>query len=76
METTDLTVTRTVIANIRAELARRSMLQRELGVHLGWSEPKMSAYMQGHRKWPIDDVARAAEFLGVSVEHLSQKVAA
>lgn len=57
----------TVGATVRAELARRGLLQRQLAEHLGISQPQISRRLEGVIAFNVDELASVAEFLGVPV---------
>lgn len=55
---------------VRAELARRRISGRELARGLGWSPTTTSRRLNGSSPFDIDELARVAEFLGLSVGDL------
>lgn len=72
METPDLTVTRVVAANVRAELARREKRQADLAAATGWSQQKVSNLLKAKRQWGVDEVNAVARYLGVTPNSLTR----
>lgn len=60
-----LTRTAAVGANVRAELARRSLTQDDLARHLGLPQPAVSRRIRGVTAWTVDELVAAAEFFAV-----------
>lgn len=59
------TATPTVTANVRAELARRSLSGRSLSRDLGWSKSTTHRLLAGHRAFTVDELAAVAAYLDV-----------
>jgi transcriptional regulator with XRE-family HTH domain len=57
-------------ANVRAELARRDMTQRNLADHLGIPQTSVSRRLSGVTPFDINELAAVAELLGVGLEVL------
>ena len=56
---------RLISANIRAEVARRGMKQKDIAAVLGVTVGSVSHKWGGRRPWTFDDVERIAVALGV-----------
>lgn len=54
-------------ANIRAELARKAMTQKDLADVLKLSQASVSERLVGKVPWRVDELTRLAEVLGVPV---------
>lgn len=63
-------------ANVRAELARRSLSQSDLAAHLGLSQAAISRRLSGHTAFDVNELASVAAWLGVSASSLLGEVAA
>lgn len=72
---TSPTATR-VAANVRAELAARRISGTALAMALGITRSTMYRRLDGTSKWPVDDVEKTANFLGVDVRSLLAERAA
>lgn len=59
-----------VTDNIRAEMARRRVTQKDLANLLGLSQSRVSARISGKSPWQLDDLIPVAEALGVSIDVL------
>lgn len=59
------TVSRSVTANIRAELARRDLRQPDLATALNMHPMSVSKRMTGQVGWSIDEVQAAADWFGI-----------
>ena len=59
-----------VAANVRAELARRHLTQRNLAERLEKSPNYVSRRMTGDVAWDIDELFAIADWLGVSASAL------
>lgn len=70
------TATAAVGANVRAELARRSLTQDDLARHLGLPQPAVSRRIRGLTPWTVDELVSAAEFFDVAPVVLLTAVAA
>lgn len=57
-------------ANVRAEMARAGLSQAALAAILGLSQPAISKRLRGIQAFDVDEVARAAEALGIDVASL------
>jgi transcriptional regulator with XRE-family HTH domain len=64
------TMAEVIAAEIRAEMARQGISQRELGERLGLTQAGVSRRLLGQRALEVDDVERIAEALGVSMQQL------
>lgn len=60
----------TVAANIRAEAARRGLLQKDLGRYLGLAPSRISERWHGRTPWTLQDIERLAELFGCSPQSL------
>jgi transcriptional regulator with XRE-family HTH domain len=54
-----------VAANMRAELARRGLVQRHLAAFMGWTRSSTSRRLDGTTPIDIDEVYQVAEFFGM-----------
>lgn len=61
-----------VAAEVRAELARRQISGRRLGLALGWSQYYVSARLRGEVPFSLADLKRMAEYLEVPVTKFFQ----
>ena len=70
-----MTDTRTaqVGANVRAEMARRRLPQQSVALALGLSQTGMSKRLNGIVPWDVNELAAAAEVLGVPVSVLLEE---
>lgn len=59
-----------VTANIRAELARKSMDIQELAMRVGVTTVTMSRWLNGHSAPTIDQAIMIAKELGCSLDYL------
>ena len=66
----------TVAANVRAEMARQRKRQADLGDVLGLTQGAVSKRMSGSVALDVDEVGKIATFLGVPVAALLGEVAA
>lgn len=62
--------TQRVAANLRAELARRHLTQRDLAKALGVTQQAISQRMLGRIAFDVNQLGAAAEFLGITPEQL------
>lgn len=60
-------------AGLRAELARQRKSRTELAAVLGRNRNYVSARVNGHQPFPLDELETAANWLQVPVEQLSKK---
>jgi transcriptional regulator with XRE-family HTH domain len=60
----------TACREIRAEMARQSLTQRELAARLRWGVPYLRHRLGGRVKLSLDDVEAIAKVLGVPIEQL------
>lgn len=65
-----------VAANVRAEMARRQKLQRELAEALGISNNQASLRLAGRTPFRLDELERVAELLDLPVSALIAQSAA
>lgn len=63
-------VSASVASNVRAELARRGLTQRELADKLGLTQTAISSRLRGIVAFDVDELAVVAETLGVRIESL------
>ena len=56
-----------VVENIRAEMARYRVTQKELANALGLTQAAVSARMSGKTSWQLDDLIPVANVLGVGL---------
>ncbi len=63
-------LSRRVAATVRAELARKRMLQRELAEALGISTAQVSERLADNTPFRLDELDPIAEFLGLPVADL------
>jgi transcriptional regulator with XRE-family HTH domain len=68
------TLAEVIATEIRAEMTRQGMSQRELGEQLGWHQTRVSRKLLGQKPLEVDDIERIAGVLGVSLEHLGWPV--
>jgi len=59
-----------VAANVRAELARSGKTQRDAAAVVGMHQPNLGLRLQGKRSFRAEEIARLAEWLGVSADNL------
>ena len=59
-----------VASNIRAESARRGVVQSDIASALGVQQGTIPRRWRGGRAWPLEDLPTVAELLGVSVAYL------
>lgn len=65
-----LTTTEQAVANLRAEIARRSLSGKDFGTRMGWSKNTTTRKLNGQSPLTVGDLASAAEILGVDVTSL------
>lgn len=61
------TSTPPVGSNIRAELARRGLSQRDLATHLGISQSQLSKRLRGQIDLSVAELSAAAAYLDVPI---------
>jgi transcriptional regulator with XRE-family HTH domain len=66
------TYTEKVIGELRAEIARQRLTQREVAARLGWSQQVLSKRLTGEVAISIDEAGKLAEVLGIKPEQLMQ----
>lgn len=59
--------------NVRAETARRGILQSDLADGLGMSRMAVSDRFRGRTPWTVDELAMVAEMLGVPLAVLLER---
>jgi transcriptional regulator with XRE-family HTH domain len=64
------TTTERVAASVRAEAARRRLTTRELADVVGVSTATMQRRLRAELEFPVSELARLAEHLGVPIERL------
>jgi transcriptional regulator with XRE-family HTH domain len=70
------TATAAASVNVRAEMARRGLSQKALGELVGMSQASLSLRLNSHVAFTIDELAAIGRALGVSLETLTEGVAA
>lgn len=70
-----VTATDHIRRNIKAELARRDITQRELASHLGISSAAVNQRLSGVTRISTDDLVRIAQLLGVDASSLLKESA-
>jgi transcriptional regulator with XRE-family HTH domain len=65
-----LDVTTTINANLRAEMARRSITQVRLAAMTGISQPALSRRLTGEAEWTLTEIISVAEALGCPLTSL------
>jgi len=63
-----------VAANVRAEIARRGLRQPAIAEACGLSQTGLSKRLNGHVPWGVNELAKAADALGVPVAVLLEQV--
>ena len=53
-------------ANVRAEMSRRSIPQRDVAAALGISQPSLSARLSGRVAFDVNEIFTVATLLGLS----------
>lgn len=64
------TPTSRVADNVRAEMARRKVTQRDLAEGLGLSQASVSKRLMGAVPWDVNELAAVASLLGVELSVL------
>lgn len=64
------TLTEATVANVRAEVARRRIRQREVAAALGVTQATVSLKLSGRRPLTLNDLERLAVLLDVSPRDL------
>lgn len=59
-----------ISGEIKAEMARQGITQRELADRLGWGQTTVSRKLLGSRPLEVNDVEQMADALGVSIAEL------
>lgn len=67
---TPLELSQIVSGNVRAEMARRRVTQKELSEALGLAQTQISKRLNGRSEWRVNDLPPIAEALGVSIDVL------
>lgn len=65
-----------VPANIRAEVARRGLRQKDLAEMLGMSQASVSARLHGRVEFRLSEIEVLASIWGISLSYLLGEVAA
>lgn len=65
-----MSVTDRVASNIRAEMARRRVSQREVAERLGVSQQSLSYRLTGRTPFDVGELAAIADVLGVTAASL------
>lgn len=63
------TITASVAAEVRAEMARQNVPQREVGRVLGLSQTGAWRRLSGETPFDVAELAKVAELLGVPMTH-------
>jgi transcriptional regulator with XRE-family HTH domain len=66
----DTAVNDDAVREIRAEMARQRITQRQLAARLGRQQPYVQRRLSGHVPLTLDDLAAFAEALGLPAAHL------
>ena len=66
----------TISTNVRAEIARKYLHQRDLAEALGISTQSLNKRLQGHRSFTAEELTLAAQFLKVPIGVLTSPAAA
>lgn len=69
-----LSTTESAVANLRAEIGRRSLSGREFGRRMGWSKNTTVRKLNGQSALTVADLEQAAAVLDVSVLAFVQPV--
>jgi len=64
------TTTERTAANVRAEIARRSLSGAKVARDLGWSRSGLHRRLTGAQPFDIDQLSRLADYLGITVTQL------
>lgn len=67
----EITPTERVAQNIRAELARRCLSQRDVAVALGITQQSVSRRMVGQSPFDVNELAKIAHLLGTDISDLT-----
>ena len=65
-----LELSQIVSGNVRAEMARRRVTQKELSEAFGIAQTQISKRLNGRSEWRVNDLPPIAEALGVSIDVL------
>jgi transcriptional regulator with XRE-family HTH domain len=65
-----------VAAEVRAEMARQSKTQADLGRVLGLVQPAISLRLRGKRPFKLNELDRLARYFGVPISSLIRERAA
>lgn len=66
----EISLSEFVTENIRAEMARRRVTQKDLSIMLGIAQSRISARMSGKSTWQLDELIPVADALGVGISTL------
>jgi hypothetical protein len=72
MPTNTDTYSASIVAAVRAEMASQERRLHELREPLGLSWPTVSGRLNGHTPFTLDEIAKIADFLGVTVAYLHE----
>lgn len=72
MPTNTDTYSSSIVDAVRAEMGSQKRKLNELVAPLGLSWPTVSGRLNGHKPFTLDEIAKIADFLGVSVEYLHE----
>lgn len=67
---TTTAVTATVIENIRAQMARKRLSQKDIADHLGVTQPAVSARLSGKTPIDVEELSKIADLLDLSAAEL------
>lgn len=61
-----------IVNAVRAEMGRQSKKLNELVKPLGLSWPTVSGRLNGHKPFTLDEIAKIADFLGITVDDIHE----
>lgn len=61
-----------IVNAVRAEMGRQKKKLNELVAPLGLSWPTVSGRLNGHKPFTLDEIAKIADFLGITVEDIHE----
>ncbi len=75
--TADRPATRRIAAEVRAEMFRQDVSQRDLADRIGWPQPRLARRLTAAVDFRVGELERIAEVLGVPVaQFLAEQAAA
>lgn len=75
MPTNTDTYSSSIVDAVRAEMGSQKKKLYELAEPLGLSWPTVSGRLNGHKPFNLDEIAKIADFLGVTVDYLHEAAA-